>query len=87
MIPAEITILGLVNNEEIMYHTELINAYFKASKEERLEFFNIIKNFEQTNDHIPLTEGFESFSVNESIRKSQSINFAPSTTGCPVCGR
>lgn len=30
---------------------------------------------------------WRAFAVNESIRKSQSINFAPMQGGCPLCGK
>jgi len=70
-----------------MTHTELLNAFFKASEKERLEFLRIINQFNKDNNRPPLHEGLESFSVNESIRKSQNINFAPMQGGCPVCGK
>lgn len=70
-----------------MSSTNILNAYFSASEEERKKFLQILSQFYKDNKRVPLRDGMESFAVNESIRKSQSINFAPMQGGCPVCGK
>ncbi|MDE1495941.1 hypothetical protein KKJ25_13595 [Xenorhabdus bovienii] len=70
-----------------MSSAKIINAYFNASEEERKEFLRVLSQFYKDNRRVPLQDGMESFSVNESIRKSRTINFAPMQGGCPVCGK
>ncbi|MGQ5289397.1 hypothetical protein ACULN0_08585 [Pectobacterium actinidiae] len=70
-----------------MSSAKILDAYFNASEEERKEFLRILSQFYKDHRRVPLSEGMESFVVNESIRKSQSINFAPMQGGCPVCGK
>ncbi len=70
-----------------MSSAKILNAYFEASEEDRKEFLRVLSHFYKDNRRVPLQEGMESFVVNESIRKSQSINFAPMQGGCPLCGK
>ncbi|MGC8343626.1 hypothetical protein [Pantoea ananatis] len=70
-----------------MVGNNLIRAYFSASESERIELLKFIKQFGQDNRRPPLKENMDSFVVNESLRKSQNINFAPMQGGCPVCGK
>ncbi|HEO1675503.1 TPA: hypothetical protein VAK86_005012 [Klebsiella aerogenes] len=70
-----------------MSSAKILNAFFKASEDERKEFLRVLSHFYKDNHRVPLRDGMESFAVNESIRKSQSINFAPMQGGCPVCGK
>ncbi|MER0125439.1 MULTISPECIES: hypothetical protein [Franconibacter] len=70
-----------------MSSAKILNAFFNASEDERKEFLRVLSHFYKDNQRVPLRDGMESFAVNESIRKSQSINFAPMQGGCPVCGK
>lgn len=70
-----------------MNNGKLIKEYLNASCDERLELMRFIKQYYSTQKRLPLNEGLESYPVSESIRKSYSVNFAPSIAGCPVCGK
>ena len=70
-----------------MSSAKILNAYFEASEEDRKEFLRVLSHFYKDNRSVPLQERMESFAVNESIRKSQSINFTPMQGGCPLCGK
>lgn len=70
-----------------MSNDTLIKAFFDAGYEERVALIKFIKQYYVDTKNLPLRDGLESFSANESFRKSQSINFAPSVAGCPVCGK
>lgn len=80
-------VVGNFKQGEYMSSAKILNAYFSASEEERKEFLRVLSQFYRDNRRVPLRDGIESFDVNESIRKSQTINFAPMQGGCPVCGK
>lgn len=59
----------------------LIKAYDNLSNSgERLEFLDIINKRNTTKG--PALEA-----INESVRKAQTVNFAPAPGGCPTCGK
>lgn len=64
--------------------SQVLAGFKNLTDEERKEFYEIIKGFEEyphsTNKKI--NESFESISVNKS-----SVNFGPSPSGCPCCGK
>lgn len=67
----------------------VLNGFKKLSNDERKEFFEIIKGFEDypltTEDKIDESIGLESLS--ESRINKSTVNFGPSPTGCPCCGK
>lgn len=86
MTVAEITDY-LKANEAIMKNNKLIQDYLESNYEEKISLIKFLTQYYQDNNNLPLHTGNESFSINESLRKSQNINFAPSLQGCPVCGK
>ncbi|MFB1118866.1 hypothetical protein RF240_21680 [Dickeya dadantii] len=70
-----------------MSNDTLIKTFLDAGYEERVALLKFIKQYYFDTKNLPLRGGLESFPVTESFRKSQSINFAPSVAGCPVCGK
>lgn len=62
------------------------NAYFEASEEDRKEFLRVLSHFIRITEEYLCKRAWK-LAVNESIRKSQSINFAPMQGGCPLCGK
>ena len=64
-------------------------GFKKLSKQDRKEFFEIIKNFEQypytTEDELNESIGIEKF--NEKRIMDSTVNFGPAPGGCPCCGK
>lgn len=59
----------------------LIKAYDNLpTASERQEFLDVINKRRTTSG--PALEA-----INESVRKAQTINFAPAPGGCPTCGK
>jgi len=70
-----------------MKNDDLVKIFLNSKFEERIALIKFIKQYYLDEKSLPLHEGAESYPAFESFRKSQSINFAPSADGCPVCGK
>lgn len=64
-------------------------GFKNLSKDERKEFYEVIKDFEDypysTESKITESIGLENLS--ESVLDNVKVNFGPSPTGCTCCGR
>lgn len=75
-------------NDKIKF---VLNGFKNLSKDEKKEFFKIIKDFDTypylTEKDINDSIGLENLSEGMSIRKSNNVVFGPNPSGCACCGK